>query len=65
MTEILLAETAEDVAAYLREISEEQRRGIGERARQTTLARHTAAHRALELESYIQELQTKGKATVA
>jgi spore maturation protein CgeB len=50
--EILIARTPDDVLRYLRELSEEERMMIGERAWVRVLTRHTAAHRAIELETY-------------
>ncbi|HZU87701.1 MAG TPA: glycosyltransferase, partial [Stellaceae bacterium] len=54
-SQILVARRAADVLFYLREIGEEERRRIAARARAAVLARHTAAHRALALESYVEE----------
>jgi spore maturation protein CgeB len=54
--EILTASSAKEVLVYLNEISEHDRRALGERARLRVLATHTAAHRALELESYVAEV---------
>jgi len=51
--EIVLAETSEDVIARLR--SSEDASAIGRAARERVLAAHTAAHRASELESHIEE----------
>ncbi len=48
--EILVADCAEDVVDYLREIGEEERRALGERARRRVLAEHTAARRCEHLE---------------
>jgi len=53
--EILIAETADDVLRYLAEISNEERRAIGARARERILAAHTPQQRALQLESYYSE----------
>jgi len=50
--EILLGGSSEETLRYLRGISEEERRGIGVRARRRVLSEHTAAHRAEALESY-------------
>jgi spore maturation protein CgeB len=55
-SQILVARRAADVLCYLRETGEEERRRIAARARATVLAQHTAAHRALALESYVEEL---------
>ncbi|GAB2762900.1 CgeB family protein [Salinimicrobium soli] len=54
-TEILIATSSGDVQDYFMSISEEQRKRIGERARQKVLKSHTARARAKELESYVQE----------
>lgn len=58
--EILIARDAEDVSRYMVEISEEERMGIGERARDKVLSAHTAAHRAEELEYYAYALLNGG-----
>lgn len=55
--EILAARSAGDTLRYLKEIGEDERRAIGERARRRVLSEHTAAHRAAELENYILEAQ--------
>ena len=54
--EILIAKSAKDVVSFLNEISEEDRRRIGERARKKVLAMHKASVRARELESYVNEV---------
>ncbi|MGX2041446.1 CgeB family protein [Methylocaldum sp. MU1018] len=51
--EILVAERADDVLRYIREISETERLRIGERARAKVLAAHTSTHRAIELENHV------------
>lgn len=51
--EILVARSAAESLGYLRETPEEERRRIGERARNRVLAEHTAEHRAGELEGYL------------
>ncbi|MDB5901352.1 MAG: hypothetical protein JWM26_230 [Betaproteobacteria bacterium] len=53
--EIFLASEAAHVLHVLREVGEDERRAIGERARTRVLAEHTAAHRAEQLESYALE----------
>jgi spore maturation protein CgeB len=53
--EILISVTYEDTLHYLRQLSDEERRAIGERARQKVASHHTAAHRATELENYYNE----------
>ncbi len=53
--EILIASSSEDVVEILREMPEAERRAIGDGARERVLAAHTAAHRAAELEAFIEE----------
>jgi spore maturation protein CgeB len=52
-SEILIARTPADTLHYLHDIDETDRVAIGRRARARVLARHTAAHRAAELERYV------------
>jgi spore maturation protein CgeB len=56
--EILISRSPEDSLRFLRELPDEDRRLIGERARARVLAYHTAAHRAAELEQYVTEAIT-------
>ena len=51
--EILIAKSASEVSEYFRNISEEESKTIGERARQKVLKSHTAKARAKELENYV------------
>jgi spore maturation protein CgeB len=51
--EILIADSADDVLAYLDEIGEEERREIAARARRRVLAEHTAARRCEQLEEEV------------
>jgi spore maturation protein CgeB len=60
--EILIAHTSEEALQFVREIPEDERRSIGERARQRVLLEHTARHRAMELESYARELLSSREA---
>lgn len=53
--EILLASSGEQVLRLLRDLPDDERRAVGERARQKTMASHTAARRAEELEGYLKE----------
>ncbi|QCR21069.1 glycosyltransferase [Pontibacter sp. SGAir0037] len=57
-SEILVSYSAEDTLRYLRDMSEAERKAIGERARQKVLNKHTAAHRAEEVELYARQLMT-------
>lgn len=54
--EILVAQTARDVLAYLHDLPADTAQAIGERARATVLAAHTPAHRASALEGYVAEV---------
>ncbi len=55
-SEILVSYSAKDTLQFLQDIPEPERKAIGERARQKVLTRHTAAHRAMEVEQYVREL---------
>lgn len=55
--EILIVRSTEDMLEILREMPDSDARAIGERARERVLATHTAAHRAAELEGFIEETQ--------
>jgi spore maturation protein CgeB len=54
-TEICVAHNSDEAKAVLCEIGEEQRLKIGSAARQKVLLGHTAAHRAAQLEAYLNE----------
>jgi spore maturation protein CgeB len=54
--EILVARSTRDVLAYLREFDQAKLEDIAARARARVLTKHTAAHRAQELESYVNEV---------
>jgi spore maturation protein CgeB len=56
--EIVVVHAADETLHYLRELPEEERMAIGQRARTRVLAEHTAAHRAAELEAYICNLSS-------
>jgi spore maturation protein CgeB len=62
--EILVARSRDDTRRYLRELPEEERIRIGERARQRVLLAHTAAHRAAELERYALDALSVGAASM-
>jgi spore maturation protein CgeB len=53
--EILVANSSDEILRMLRETSPEQLKRLGVRIRERIRAEHTAAHRALELETYFQE----------
>jgi spore maturation protein CgeB len=59
--EILIAHSSAEVLAMLRDISDEERRQIGERARARVLAGHTAACRAAELEALLTPPQARAR----
>jgi spore maturation protein CgeB len=54
--EIILAKSASDVLAVLRDMSERERLALARNARARIMAEHTAADRAQQLESYAMEL---------
>jgi spore maturation protein CgeB len=54
--EIVLADGTGDVLNLLREVREDERLRMAERARKRILAEHTAAHRARQLEGYALDL---------
>ncbi len=57
-SEILVARSGGDTARWLRELSPAAARAIGAAARKRILQAHTAAHRAAELETYLEEVQS-------
>lgn len=57
--EILISASAEETMRYLKDIPQDERAAVGERARQRILAGHTAAHRVDELEGYMKEVLKK------
>ena len=54
-SEVLIAADARQVLGYFTDFAADKLRMIGENARRRVLASHTAAHRAAELEGYIQQ----------
>jgi len=52
--EILIAHSSEDTLRFL-DMEEDERKAMGQRARQCVMKHHTAKHRAAELENYIFE----------
>lgn len=54
--EILVSSSCEESLYYLTTLSDRDRRQIGEAARARVLRRHTARHRAQELENYVLEV---------
>jgi spore maturation protein CgeB len=58
--EIVIARAPEDVLHVLRDVREDERLRMAERARARILAEHTAAHRAAELEGYALDLLREG-----
>jgi spore maturation protein CgeB len=58
-SEILIATSPADTIRYLKGISEEERKSIGENAQKKVLTRHTAAHRASELIAHYDEMKKK------
>jgi spore maturation protein CgeB len=54
--EILVADSSLEALEYLQTITESQRCRLGDNARRTVLAKHTARHRVLEIEQYYHEI---------
>ncbi len=54
--EILVAQTSDDVLAVLTQRTEAERQTLADAARASVLARHSAAHRAAELEETLREV---------
>ena len=54
--EILVSQSAADTLKFIKEMPEDERRAMGERARAKVLRLHTAAKRAEELEGYVLEM---------
>jgi spore maturation protein CgeB len=59
--EILVARNSREVLQVIRELPEDERVALGERARRRVLAEHTSARRAEELEGYVYELMSVRK----
>lgn len=55
-SEILVSRSAEDTLGYIRELPDDEARAVGEAGRNRVLRRHTAAHRAAELEHHLSEV---------
>jgi spore maturation protein CgeB len=53
---ILVASSGSEVLSYLHDLPDDTRRQLATRARRHVLAHHTAAHRAVALENYVEEL---------
>jgi spore maturation protein CgeB len=51
--EILVADTTDEALDFLRNVKDNQRRAIAAAAQSRILSRHTAAHRAAELEDLL------------
>ncbi|HYE62216.1 MAG TPA: glycosyltransferase [Phycisphaerales bacterium] len=63
-SEILLADSSQEVLRLLTTMPEGQRRAIGERARQRILREHTAEHRAMEFEQHVSEARARNNRAV-
>lgn len=55
-SEILVARSTQDVEDFL-QLSEAERRAIGEAAHNKVMSAHTASHRAMEIENYWHEIE--------
>jgi spore maturation protein CgeB len=58
-SEILLADSPDAIVQIISELPERQRRKIATAARNRVLGRHTAEHRAIEFERYVEEAMTQ------
>jgi spore maturation protein CgeB len=56
--EILVTRSADETLAYVRDLPEDARLALAERARARVLAQHTAAHRAAEFEQHLVDART-------
>jgi spore maturation protein CgeB len=56
-SEILIADSTDDVLRLLREVSPQEARAIGAAARERVLAEHTPARRAEQLEAHVRSLR--------
>jgi spore maturation protein CgeB len=56
--EILVIRNSREVLQAIREMPEDERAVLGERARRRVLAEHTSARRAEELEGYVYEIMS-------
>jgi spore maturation protein CgeB len=63
--EILISRSAATTLNFIREIPESERRAMGDAARKRVLRDHTAAHRAAELESYLNEVSNNASSPPA
>jgi spore maturation protein CgeB len=63
--EILISNSARLTLRLLSEVSEAQRLAVGQRARRRVVAEHTAAHRAVQLEEYLDEVKRPSRTVVA
>lgn len=59
--EIFISRSTEDMVSILKNTSEKERTAVGEAARRKIMNSHTAAHRALELITYYQEVKHLAK----
>ena len=57
--EIVVARTAEESLAAVRDTPADEAKAVGHAARERVLQKHTAAHRAAELESYLKDVAKK------
>jgi spore maturation protein CgeB len=56
--EILVTDSPRRVVEWLVDMPDAERRAVGERARARVMREHTAAHRALQLESYVRRVRS-------
>jgi spore maturation protein CgeB len=56
--EILLAQSSQQAIEYMEQMSDEECRQIGQRARERVLAEHTPEHRVEQLEQYLEQARS-------
>ena len=63
-SEILLADSTEQVVQFVSGLAERQRQRIADAARKRVLLNHTAEHRAIQFEQYVHEVTARRSAKV-
>lgn len=54
--QVMISEGSEDTLRYLRDMPDAQRLAVGRAARERVLTEHTPEHRAMQLETYLREI---------
>jgi spore maturation protein CgeB len=64
-SEILISDSARETHRFISDIPERERRLIGRRARRRVLAEHTAEHRVIQLEQYLNDVRSRRSRVVS